>query len=43
VVVVQEIEEPDGDDTIMVMERSRPVRTNKANEMFPIVLEYKYQ
>jgi len=38
VVVVQEIEEPDGDDIIMVMERSRPVRT-KRNEMFPIVLE----
>lgn len=42
VVVVQEIEEPDGDDIIMVME-SRPVRTHKGSEMFPIVMNSRYQ
>lgn len=42
VMVVQEMEEPDGDDIITVMERSRPVRIT-ANEMFPIVMENKHR
>lgn len=32
VVVVQEIEKPDGDDIIMVMERSKPLYTDEQNE-----------
>lgn len=41
VVVVQEIEKPDGDDIIMVMERSKPLYTDEqnANEVFSTVYE----
>lgn len=44
VVVVQEIEKPDGDDIIMVMERSRPVYADEqnANEVFSTVYSYEY-
>lgn len=45
VVVVQEIEKPDGDDIIMVMERSRPVYKDEqnANEVFSRVYSYEYR